>query len=228
MNLDYNNDNSFDAAMLFPSAQNQEEAEPLCFLGVCDRPQENRTEFKQRVYGLISQLDSDVFRERESAQAALMGMDRSVLPMFERELRNPRSVEVEHRLRNIYRNISGSERVQFEGNVGRDGVGRLREVRDNMTVAYRDGAFPSTNNEIDYVGYSRAGGWSVVRQGDGTYNIYQDGAEDPMESGVRATIDHRTGNVRAVLRDGSPMIIPPAGPRWWYREGDTPPPVQDQ
>jgi hypothetical protein len=236
MNLDYYNEPYIPVEGIL-AIENQsdksEDSSRLCLLELCSdqmQPGVERTEFKRRVYGLIGQLDSDLFRERETAHTALLGMDRSVLPLFERELRNPRSAEVASRLRTIYRTISGSEQVQFQGNIGRDGTGRLREIRDNMTITYVDGAFPNRNNQIDTISYPRAGGWSIVRQGDGTYNIYQAGNDgQPMTTGASITIDQATGNVRVgqINRDNTSMIIPPAGPRWWYHESDTAPPRPD-
>ncbi len=224
MSYDYYNQFEHPAPVSFANDSN-----PLCLLSICNEQQNNdRPNLQARVGNLLSELDSEIFSDREQADAALRGLDRTALPLFEAELRNPRSVEVARRLLNIYRSISGSENVTFNGNTGRDGVGRLREIRDNISISYRDGTFPSTQNQVDSIGYERAGGWNIVRQGDGTYNISQNKNEGmPMETGVRISLDQRTGNVRAVLRDGSAMIIPPAGPRWWYREGSEAPPVPD-
>jgi hypothetical protein len=230
MNLEYHKQSIIPTDSSFNSNDQSENSQSLNFFD-CFEPAPGqdmgRSQFKDRVYGLFRQLDSDLFRERENAHAELMGMDRNVLPMMEMELRNSRSAEVSARLRTIHQTISGSERIQFQGNTGRDGVGRLREIRGDMTVEYNSRPYANQDNQIDSIHYPRAGGWSVIRQQDGTHDIYQDGHKGAVESGVRISVNHTNGNVRAVLRDGSIMIIPSAGPRWWYREGGKAPLVPE-
>ncbi|MBX9668676.1 MAG: hypothetical protein K2X93_13705 [Candidatus Obscuribacterales bacterium] len=220
MNHEYHNQFEQPAPVSFANDSN-----PLCLLSLYEEQQANGTpNLETRVGNLLRRLDSAIFVEREMADRDLRRLGRFALPLFEAELRNPRSVEVQRRLQNIYRSVSGADDVTFSGSAGRDGVNRLREITGLMSITYREGAVPNKGDQVDSIRYERAGGWFIQRQGDGTYTITQDNNDgQAMESGVRISVNQRNGNVRAVLSDGTAMVIPPYGPRWWYREGSEPP-----
>ncbi len=107
---------------------------------------------KLRVARLISNLDSVRFREREHAMEELIRSGTFALPLIERELRNPRSHEVERRLRQVAQEITGSNRITVVDGVGRDGLGRARVQSpraDNngvtIRIEYNDPPIPRAN-----------------------------------------------------------------------------------
>ncbi len=104
-------------------------------------------------------------------------------------------------------------RTAGEGNVRRDKFGRLREIRGTMMIFYDEEAVPTLQSPVDTVLYVGLEKRSIVRQPDGTYNLYEHPTGNLFMNSVALALDQRTGIVSGVMPSSeTTILIPPNAP----------------
>ena len=104
--------------------------------------------------------------------------------------------------------------VSPRGNVLRDEVGRLREICGAMVVTYDDHKdTPTMRSPIETIVYVELSKRSIIRQSDGTYNLYEHPNGSLFMTSIPLSLDQRTGIVSGVNpTTGTTVLIPPSAP----------------